>query len=458
MLRLSFLLLTAAAITASAYQIHVEYESKDYGTNFFTTVPPGEDFYYVNQISSGQEGVKNFRIHRISPQQYDKNVALIVGQEISEGSQLAYHDMECIDKICNTIFDKWTLYNAQASKGAVRAYIHSQASQLAIKDTFLFYFTGTVKDGGLLLHNDEVYTTDEFVSDLALFDTNVRIVVIIDADNARDFVPSVLKNERIYIYCDKNIPKKYKEQMSPFTLALDRSFDNVSDGDGNGLLSFNEMYYRARNYLIAIKSKLSPYYGYGEISSPLYWALAPEVGCDGWIRVSKNDFTAWVPAVDSDLELYIEEGSWKGTWENLFTVRKGSLQAKLKDGGPSYPTKFSLEALFPYYDFVSPALYLDRICIPIGRKIKESKSSVTYTIENYEFKTVGKLTINKKTLVGKLTFSEKSFLADAFTFDSNPEEIQVSLRDFSILFHPMVPFQKTYKPGKTFTAKVLKEK
>ena len=456
--RLSVLLLAAACLTASAYQIHVEYESKDYGTNFFTTVPPGEDFYYVNQISSGQDGVKNFRIHRISPQQYDKNVALIVGQETSEGSQLAYHDMECIDKICNTIFTKYSFYGSLATKDTVRGFIKGQASQLAIKDTLLFYFTGTVKDGGLLLYNDEVYTTDEFVSDLSLFDTNVRIVVIIDADNARDFVPYVLKNERVYIYCDKNIPKKYKEQMSPFTLALDRSFDNVTDGDGNGLLSFTEMYYRARNYLIAIKSKLSPYYGYGEISSPLYWALAPEVGCDGWIRVSKNDFTAWVPAVDSDLELYIEEGSWKGTWDNLLEVRKGSLQAKLKDGGPSYPTKFSLEALFPYYDFVSPALYLDRICIPIGRKIKESKSSVTYTIENYEFKTVGKLTINKKTLVGKLTFSEKSFLADAFTLDSSPEEIQVSLRDFSILFHPMVPFQKTYKPGKTLTAKFPRKK
>ena len=453
MLRLSALLLTVAAITASAYQIHVVYDSQDYGTNFFTTVPPGEDFYYVNQISSGQDGVKNFRIHRISPQQYDKNVALIVGQETSEGSQLAYHDMECIDKICNTIFTKYSFYGSLATKDTVRGFIKGQASQLAIKDTLLFYFTGTVKDGGLLLYNDEIYTTDEFVSDLSLFDTNVRIVVIIDADNARDFVPYVLKNERVYIYCDKNSPKKYKEQMSPFTLALDRSFDNVTDGDGNGLLSFTEMYYRARNYLIAIKSKLSPYYGYGEISSPLYWALAPEVGCDGWIRVSKNDFTAWVPAVDSDLELYIEEGSWKGTWDNLLEVRKGSLQAKLKDGGPSYPTKFSLEALFPYYDFVSPALYLDRICIPIGRKIKESKSSVTYTIENYEFKTVGKLAINKKTLVGKLTLKDRSFLADAFTLDSSPEEINVSFRDSSILFHPMVPFQKTYKPGKTFTAK-----
>ena len=57
--RLSVLLLAAACLTASAYQIHVEYESKDYGTNFFTTVPPGEDFYYVNQISSGQDGVRN---------------------------------------------------------------------------------------------------------------------------------------------------------------------------------------------------------------------------------------------------------------------------------------------------------------------------------------------------------------------------------------------------------------
>ena len=456
--RLSVLLLTAAAITASAYQIHVVYDSQNYGTNFFTTVPPGEDFYYQNQVTPGQEGVKLFKIHRISPQQYDKNVALIVGLEKSKGELLAYNDMECISSICNTIFDKWTLYNAQASKGAVRAYIHSQASQLAIKDTFLFYFTGTVKDGGLLLAENEIYTTDEFISDLNLFNTDTRIVVIIDADNARDFVPYVLKNERIYIYCDKNIPKKYKEQMSPFTLALDRSFDNVTDGDGNGLLSFTEMYYRARNYLIAIKSKLSPYYGYGEISSPLYWALAPEVGCDGWIRVSKNDFTAWVPTVDSDLELYIEEGSWKGTWENLFTVRKGSLQAKLKDGGPSYPTKFSLEALFPYYDFVSPALYLDRICIPIGRKIKESKSSVTYTIENYEFKTVGKLAINKKTLVGKLTLKDQSFLADAFTLDSSPEEINVSFRDYSILFHETLLFDKTYKAGKSLTAKFPRKK
>ena len=136
--RLSVLLLAAACLTASAYQIHVEYESKDYGTNFFTTVPPGEDFYYVNQISSGQDGVKKFRIHRISPQQYDKNVALIVGQETSEGSQLAYHDMECIDKICNTIFTKYSFYGSLATKDTVRSFIKGQASQLAIKYTLLF--------------------------------------------------------------------------------------------------------------------------------------------------------------------------------------------------------------------------------------------------------------------------------------------------------------------------------
>ena len=458
MQRLSAILLTAAAITASAYQVHVVYESQDYATNFFANVPPGEDFYYQNQITPGQDGIKVFQIHRISPQQYDKNVALIVGREISEGALFAYHDMECISSICNTIFDKWTLYNAQASKGAVRAYIHSQAYQLAIKDTFLFYFTGTVKDGGLLLAEDEIYTTDEFISDLNLFNTDTRIVVIIDADNAKEFVPYVLKDERIYIYCDKNIPKKYKETMSPFTFALDRSFDNVSDGDGNGLLSFNEMYYRARNYLISTKSNLDPYYGYGEISSPLYWALAPEVGCDGWIRANSTEFLACVPAVDSDAELSIEEGNWKGTWDDLFTVKKSSLQAKLKDGGPSYPTKFSLSAVFPFYSFVSPAVYLNRICIPVGRKIKESKSSITYTIENYEFKTVGKLTIKKKTCVGKFSFKDKSFLADAFTFDSNSEDVQVSFKDYSILFHELVPFDKTYKDWKSLTAKVPKRK
>ena len=455
----AILIVAAIACTeAFAYQVKVVYNSKDYPTNFFTSVPDGEYFYYGSKITKGED-IKNFEVRRIPPQKYDKNVALIVGVERAEGEMFAYNDTGIIANICETIFcdNKYTLNNSQATKDTIRNYLQFVASKLSIRDTFVFYFSGTITSEGGLQCYDEIITKEELFADLALFSTDCRIVIIADADNAEKLLDSDPAKNIIFIYCGKNISKKYKEKASPFTLALDRSFNNISDGDQNGLLSFSEMFSRARNFIIAQKYKVTPYYKSGTIESPLYWAAAPDHECDGTIQINNGQFLVTVPSIDSDTEVEITEGSWEGIFP-IPTITKCSLQANLKIN--PYPTKFSLDyKMYPNApDPFSYAVYLNNQKIPVGRKIKESASSLIYAIENYEFKTVGKLTIKRKTGAFKIIFKDASYLADAFTWDSGQEFIQVAFRDYSILFHETLPFDKTYKTGKSLTAKFPRKK
>ena len=454
-------LLTICVFTAfqsAAYQVKVVYNSKDYPTNFFTSVPDGEYFHYDSKITKGED-IKNFEVRRIPPQKYDKNVALIVGVERAEGEMFVYNDTLIIEKIFNTIFydGKATRYQSMAPKTEIRNFIQVQASKLSIRDTFVLYYSGTITPEGGLQCYDEVLTKEELFADLSLFSTDCRIVIIVDADNAEKLLDSNPAKNIIFIYCDKNISKKYKEEASPFTTALYRSFNNTSDGDQNGLLSFSEMFNRARNFIIAKKYKVNPYYKSGTIESPLYWAAAPDHECDGTIQINNGQFLVTVPSIDSDTEVEITEGSWVGTFP-IPKITKCSLQANLKIN--PYPTKFSLNyKVYPNAsDPFSYAVYLNNQKIPIGRKIKESVSSLIYAIENYEFKTVGKLTIKRKTGAFKITFKDASYLADAFTWDGGQEFIQVAFRDYTILFHETLPFDKTYKTGKSLTAKFPRKK
>ena len=454
-------LLTICVFTAfqsAAYQVKVVYNSKDYPTNFFTSVPDGEYFHYDSKITKGED-IKNFEVRRIPPQKYDKNVALIVGVERAEGEMFAYNDTGIIANICETIFydNKYTLNNSQATKDTIRNYIQFVASKLSIRDTFVLYYSGTVTPEGGLQCYDEIITKEELFADLSLFSTDCRIAIIVDADNAEKLLDSDPAKNIIFIYCDKNISKKYKEEASPFTTALYRSFNNTSDGDQNGLLSFSEMFNRARNFIIAKKYKVNPYYKSGTIESPLYWAAAPDHECDGTIQINNGQFLVTVPSIDSDTEVEITEGSWEGIFP-FPVVMKGNLKANLKQGLP-YPTKFSLTyKLDSYYSIFSYAIYLNNKNVKIGPIIKESKSSTTYAVEDYEFKAAGKFVFKKKTNVFKLTFKDSSHLADAFAWDSNPENVQITFRDYTILFHDLILFNKTYKAGKSLTAIIPKRK
>ena len=137
---------------------------------------------------------------------------------------------------------------------------------------------------------------------------------------------------------------------------------------------------------------------------------------------------------------------------------KGNFKANLKQGLP-YPTKFSLNyKLDNYYSIFSYAIYLNNEKVKIGPQIKESKSSITYAIEDYEFKNAGKFVFKKKKNVFKLTFKGASHLADAFIWDNNPENVQITFRDYTILFHDLIQFNKKYTDGKKLTAKVPKRK
>ena len=98
--------------------------------------------------------------------------------------------------------------------------------------------------------------------------------------------------------------------------------------------------------------------------------------------------------------------------------------------------------------------------MPFDILLKETERSLTIGAEDYDFNVIAKLkgSIKKEYLQFNLSLKGSSAIANELKFEDGMELVPLQLNCHGALSSVNLPFIKTYKPGKTFSAKLEKRK
>ena len=266
--------------------------------------------------------------------------------------------------------------------------------------------------------------------------------------------------------------------LSVFTSGLFFGCDALSDLNGDGMISFAELYVRGLAFLDHNNiTRQHPYISNPELANNIQAFPIPQKSCFGRL-VEQDGFCYFiVPSVRQ--ELYIEIKT-SPAQQSLLSVPKFSLKTNLKKAadmeGPLPNTlnitlaiteskeKGAKQTFTPVIG--DSAVTLNGAVIPLsqsGQVIKSNKkmTSASVSLLNYYFEPVGKfqykLDQKKNKYTCKIKYSDECYLHTMFSMESGSQNVSVILRDASTA-SSMIIADTVYKKGKSFTAKLPKAK
>jgi hypothetical protein len=456
---------------AIAGDVWVDYSTIGKYDNYKVEIEPHDDFTFRVELPKGAV-VSRLGYSKTSPQSKRKHRLIDVG--INEYECKAYApDVFCSSDARYVSLQNYyikggaiLLTNAFATKEMIRQKIFDAAEELASGDSLLFYYAGRAENGSALLAYDAEYTVFEFAEDLGKFAEGVKIVLILDAvgiDKFLNALPADIVSDPnlILIACTRNSIKKCKGYLGPFMTAwMNSSYKYLTDFNKDKYLSFYEMAKRAEAYLKAKKFKEKFFFKNEELADGLHYAAADRSECYGDIEFDLENriFTFTMPDIDGNATLTVEAPS--NYYEDLVIYpNQGTFNVNLKKN----TTKFTLdfEAGFSVADDSGQtySLRLNKVYIPIVGEVKMKKDgkSGTFYLQDRAFKNIG--TIKFQCLGDKFSYrlklTDKETLSEVLEKSSGTETIDLLVRHSWHMGPPQkLTYDKTYKEGKSLTAKI----
>ena len=473
---LAVLLLAQATI---AFEIDFTFAGTDQETNFTAVVASGEDFTYNGKLTFEQNLTK-MTVSRLPDQTAHANAGLFVGLSESTTDLPLYDEMFADDAyvmgeyVAEYFPNREIMTDIKVKKDRIREIFQGCSASFGTGDTFLFYYSGIINSDASMALYDDNYTSTEFAEDLSLFKDGVIIIVVLDADNAHLLAnKGIQKGNKnfLMIASDKNLPAKHKkwrkivgkwqEEVSPFTMGMWLSRANVTDLNEDGLLSCDEYFLRAKAWLASKKLTNQPSMNNQELASKIYLSPVPYVSSNGRVYVNHEDdtFKFMLPNIQSDAIVYLEEGETRSDY--VITPQKASLNANLKEAGPNYPTKLSLTFNvedIPEIDYLS--INFGNYFMPFDTFLKETEHSLTMATVDYDFNITSKFkfSIKKGYCQCNINLKSTSKIANELKFEDGEEIVPLMINSRGIPSGAGLSFIKTYKPGKTFSAKLDKRR
>ncbi len=512
--------LTFAASSLFAYTVNFTYKSEEgYSTNYTETVAPGTTFVGEGTIPPDRMIFHTYWKGSI-PQQERKTCSLFVGIDEYD-PDYGPGDLDSCENDADLMQDTLTsagffsyadssiLKSSEAKKAVIRQRISDAAKDLETGDIFLYFHSSHGdEDPYLICTYDASYYATELAEDLSNFKDGVKIIVILDSCFSGGMVPpesfanavlsemasirskacgvsfseaaNDLKTDAVFLTASQadELSFTYGE-YSLFTSAFYFGFDSLSDLNADGLLSFEEVFERAYEYVIAVAWQ-EPYVSNPKLADQLFASPIPQACSYGALTVRGDTFSYEFPNVSQDLDIFVVDVAKPK--ETLFTVNKLSLKTDMRSDlfAPYYPTKLDFAFTIKggassknakeakeVSSFMS-TLWLENCPIIIGQTeqyVKENKSgtSAVFNVMDYSFNLAGKFQVKQNKKKGETKCSLKLNSLDsywsAFTpLESGSQEMSLVFSLGETVFPATVNVSKKYKAGKSFAAKLVKSK
>lgn len=452
--------LAALSALANKFDVHVQFESEFYGTNYVTDVEPGKPFQVILPRDTSKR-ISRFLVTR-QPEQfkrYSKNISLFVSLNKYNNDWLPKLET-CVDDatfvrsvtdiFCN---HQKLLKNDSATRAKIENEIQAAADKLEPGDTFFYYHSSHgYSEIPAIACYDMIFPIDELDNLLKSFKEGVKIIVVLDVEYA-DQMADLFTAATCVLTGNKPVKKKWKTDLSPFTFALRKAVSAQTDDNKDGLLSFVEMYNRAYQYTrsakqdqtVLVKINCDP-------EQEVYFCDLQDRTTDGHVSVDYNSVSAYLDCVNSYTFVYIEEtGSSQDT---TVEIKKSAYKKNIKKG----KAKFTIDYTAKTYSVSTPGFEINGAKIFIGPEYKTSKSgSHNYVIEDYFFKKIGSCKIKEDLKKGgytcKLSVNSAGALNNIFPESSSPCPARIATRYFIDSVHtPSVVYDVVFKEGKSLTA------
>lgn len=513
------LALLLLAVNSYAHEVYVAYVADEKcSTNMLFNVEDGKSFVFTGTIPEGYN-LESFRYLGVPPQATRKCKTLFVGINDYLPSRGLNSLSSCIndaETMANLLLeggyfkseDGVLLENANALTSVIRNQIRAAANQLSAGDLFIYYQSSHGGNSPYSLTTyDSRYTASELASDLSYFQTGVKVVIILDACYSGAMIPSSamaqavmtelteikakqlsisaaqaeadIRTDMTFLTASRGDEESYgSKSLSVFTSGLFFGCDALSDLNGDGMISFAELFVRGLAFLDHIhETRQHPYISNLELADSVYAFPIPQKSCFG--RIVERDGYCYfiIPSVRQ--ELYIEIDASKAQNSPL-SVPKFSLKTNLKKAYETEdPLPNALNLTFAITESKSKgakqafnpvigdsAITLNGAIIPLsqsGQTIKANKkgTSASVSLLNYFFAPTGKFQYKYDKKKGKFTckikYSDECYLHTMFEFISGSQNVSAVLRDAGCAGSTFTA-DTVYKEGKSFTAKLAKGK
>lgn len=509
-----------ASFGAENHKVYVHYGADAANTtNMMLQVTDGANFAFRGVLPAGY-GISSFDYAGIPKQVSNhKSKLLFVGINDylpSRGLNSLSSCLNDAETLANLLLeggyfkgeDGVLLENANALTSVIRNQVRAAANQLVSGDLFVYYQSSHGGNSPYSLTTyDSRYTASDLASDLSYFQAGVKVVIILDACYSGAMIPqgamaqavmselaeirakqlsistaqaeADMKNDMTFLTASRGDEESYGgKALSVFTSGLFFGCDAMSDLNGDGMISFAELYVRGLAFLDHNNiTRQHPYISNPELANNIQAFPIPQKSCFGRL-IEQDGFCYFIiPCVKQ--ELYIEIKTSMAQ-QSLLSVPKFSLKTNLKkaaDMEDPLPNALNItlsiteskekgakQTFTPVIG--DSAVTLNGAVIPLsqsGQVIKSNKkmTSASVSLLNYYFEPVGKFQYKfdqkKNKYTCKIKYSDECYLHTMFSMDSGSQNVSVILRDASTA-SSMMTADTVYKEGKSFTAKLAKAK
>lgn len=511
------LALLLLAVNSYAHEVYVAYVADEtLSTNMAFIVEDGKDFGFVGILPDGYD-LASFQYVGAPPQVHHVCKTLFVGINAYLPSRQISSLTTCVNdaETMATLLiqggyyqskDGVLLEDAGALKSSIRTCIVNAASELIAGDVFVYYHSshgGNNPTISLCTYDSDYYAA-ELAIDLSKFQAGVRVVVILDTCFSGGMIPTTsmaqaviskmaeirakskglsiseaeadVQHDVTFLTACRGDEESYtsKVMLSIFTRCLYNGCDAMSDIDGDGMLSFYEIFQRALAYLATGDVNQHPVISNPELAHSIFAMPIPQPSCFGTFFFEHDRFGFFVPVVNQSL--YIE---LKALPKNqTFDVTKYNLKTDLRkasDISSPLPNKFNIsfklgnapeDAKTPVpLSGTDMSININGLVIPIAQtgqpiKTNKKKTNVTITLVNYNFENMGKLQykINAKKGITtyKLKIAGENYLHTMYGLTSAVQGTCVLIRGPQCVSTAFAT-KTVLKDGKSFTAKKVKK-